>query len=54
VNDTMVPLEASVGVALAQCDPHTDPMMLVREADEAMYEAKKAARALRERIASGA
>ena len=53
VNDTMVPLEASVGVALAQCDPHTDPMLLVRQADEAMYEAKKAARATRERIASG-
>jgi len=53
VNDAMVPLEASVGVALAQCDPDTDPMTLVRQADEAMYEAKKAARATRERIASG-
>jgi diguanylate cyclase (GGDEF)-like protein len=47
--DILVPLEASVGVALAQCDPDTDPMLLVRQADEAMYEAKKAARAIRER-----
>ncbi len=47
--DMLVPLEASVGVALAQCDPDTDPMHLVRQADEAMYEAKKAARAVRER-----
>ena len=39
VGDAMVPLEASLGVALAHCDP-TDPMMLVRQADEAMYEAK--------------
>jgi diguanylate cyclase (GGDEF)-like protein len=53
VGDQTVPLEASVGVALAQCDAHTDPMMLVREADEAMYEAKKQARALRERLVTG-
>ncbi len=47
--DMLVPLEASVGVALAQCDPDTDPMHLVRQADEAMYEAKRASRAIRER-----
>ncbi len=45
-----VPLRASVGVALAQCDTDTDPMLLVRQADEAMYEAKKVARALRDQI----
>jgi diguanylate cyclase (GGDEF)-like protein len=44
----MIPLQASVGVALTQCDADTDPMQLVRQADEAMYGAKKAARALRE------
>jgi diguanylate cyclase (GGDEF)-like protein len=54
VNAGVVPLEASVGVALAQCDQDTDPMMLVRKADEAMYEAKKAARSRRERAVSGA
>ncbi len=43
-------LEASVGIALTQCDSETDPMVLVRQADEAMYEAKKAARATRERM----
>ena len=46
VRDSFVPLEASVGVALAQCDSDTDPMSLVHQADEAMYEAKKAARAI--------
>jgi diguanylate cyclase (GGDEF)-like protein len=46
-------LEASVGIALAQCDSDTDPMVLVRQADEAMYEAKKAARASRERLQLG-
>jgi len=45
----LVPLAASVGVALTQCDSDTDPMLLVRQADEAMYEAKKAARAIRDR-----
>jgi diguanylate cyclase (GGDEF)-like protein len=50
VQDMMVPLEASVGVALAQCDADTDPMLLVRQADEAMYEAKKTARAIRDRF----
>ncbi|MBV8462620.1 MAG: diguanylate cyclase [Acidimicrobiales bacterium] len=44
VDGTSMALEASVGVALAQCDPNTDPMVLVRQADEAMYEAKKTAR----------
>lgn len=47
VGDATVPLEASLGVALTQCDAETDPMKLVREADEAMYEAKKAARTVR-------
>jgi len=50
----VVPLEASVGVALAQCDSDTDPMTLVRQADEAMYEAKRVARAVRDRTAAGA
>jgi len=49
VRDFVVPLEASVGVALAHCDSDTDPMKLVHQADEAMYEAKKAARAMRDR-----
>jgi diguanylate cyclase (GGDEF)-like protein len=52
-NGVEVPLEASVGVALAQCDQDTDPMLLVRQADAAMYEAKKAAHARREPIISG-
>ena len=43
VDDMLVPLDASVGVALTQCDSDTDPMYLVRQADEAMYEAKKSA-----------
>ena len=50
VRGSLVPLEASLGVALTQCDFETDPMRLVREADEAMYEAKKAARAIRARL----
>ena len=50
VQDMLVPLEASVGVALTQCDTDTDPMLLVRQADEAMYEAKKTARAIRDRF----
>jgi diguanylate cyclase (GGDEF)-like protein len=54
VQGVLVPLEASVGVALAQCDSDTDPMLLVRQADEAMYEAKKAARAIRDRFTSAA
>jgi len=52
VRDFVVPLQASVGVALTQCDYATDPMRLVREADQAMYEAKRAARALRDRAAA--
>ena len=52
VQDELVPLEASVGVALTQCDSDTDPMLLVRQADEAMYEAKKTARAIRDRFTS--
>jgi diguanylate cyclase (GGDEF)-like protein len=52
VNGRVVPLEASVGVALTQCDSETDPMKLVRQADEAMYEAKRAARAVRDRAAA--
>ena len=52
VGDTSVPLAASVGVALTQCDSGTDPMTLVRQADEAMYEAKKSARVVRDRLAT--
>ena len=52
VDGRVVPLKASVGVALAQCDSDTDPMTLVRQADEAMYEAKKVARAIRDRAAA--
>ncbi len=52
VSGRNVPLEASVGVALTRCDSDTDPMNLVRQADEAMYEAKKAARAVRDRAAA--
>ncbi len=52
-NGVEVPLAASVGVALARCDQDTDPMLLVSQADAAMYEAKKAARARREPIISG-
>jgi diguanylate cyclase (GGDEF)-like protein len=44
VDNFAIPLTASVGVALTRCGPETDPMELVREADHAMYEAKKAAR----------
>ncbi len=52
VGNTSVTLAASVGVVLTQCDSGTDPMKLVRQADEAMYEAKKAARDVRDRLAS--
>ncbi len=48
VHGLLIPLEVSVGIALAQCDAATDPMQLVHEADEAMYGAKKAARSLRD------
>jgi diguanylate cyclase (GGDEF)-like protein len=47
-----IPLRASVGVALTECDAETDPMALVHQADQAMYEAKKAARAARESVAA--
>jgi diguanylate cyclase (GGDEF)-like protein len=50
VGNGHVPLRASVGVALTQCDAETDPMELVHQADQAMYEAKKAARAARESV----
>ena len=52
VGDTSVPLTASVGIALTQCDSGTDPMKLVRQADEAMYEAKREARVVRDRLAT--
>jgi GGDEF domain-containing protein len=52
VRGDVVSLRASVGVALARCDADTDPMTLVRQADVAMYEAKRAARADRERLAA--
>lgn len=47
-----VPLRCSVGVALAQCDADTDPMELMQRADQAMYQAKRAARATRDRMAA--
>ena len=50
-HDLVVPLRASVGVALAQCDADTDPMTLVRQADAAMYKAKRAAHAVRDQFA---
>lgn len=52
VGDNSVTLAASVGVALTQCDSGTDPMDLVRQADEAMYEAKRSARVVRDRLAA--
>jgi diguanylate cyclase (GGDEF)-like protein len=52
VGGARVPLHASVGVALTQCNAETDPMQLVHQADQAMYEAKKAARAARESVAT--
>ena len=51
-HDLVVPLRASVGVALAHCDADTDPMTLVREADAAMYRAKRMARATRDDLAA--
>lgn len=48
--DGLAPLEASVGMVIARCNRETDPMTLVRDADQAMYEAKKAARAQREQV----
>jgi len=52
VQDIVVPLRASAGVALARCDADTDPMNLVRQADTAMYEAKRTARATRDQLAA--
>jgi diguanylate cyclase (GGDEF)-like protein len=52
VDDFVVPLRASVGVALARCDADTDPTTLVRQADAAMYEAKRATRAARDQSAA--
>ena len=46
--EDLLPLEASVGIAVTRCDNDTDPMTLVREADEAMYAAKKASRLSRQ------
>ncbi len=43
-NGKEVSLQASVGVALTECDAKTDPMELVKLADQRMYEAKRAAR----------
>jgi diguanylate cyclase (GGDEF)-like protein len=48
----VIPLQCSIGVALAECDNSTDPMELVRQADEAMYEAKRAAHAARDQLAA--
>jgi diguanylate cyclase (GGDEF)-like protein len=52
VHDSVMPLRASVGVALARCDADTDPMTLVRQADAAMYIAKRTARATRDQLAA--
>ncbi len=51
VENIMIPLKASVGAALARCDADTDPMTLVRQADAAMYQAKRAARVPRDQLA---
>jgi diguanylate cyclase (GGDEF)-like protein len=51
--DFVVPLRASVGVAIAHCDADTDPMTLIRQADTAMYQAKRMARATRDDLAAG-
>jgi GGDEF domain-containing protein len=48
----VVPLRASVGVAIAHCDADTDPMTLIRQADTAMYRAKRLARATRDDLAA--
>jgi diguanylate cyclase (GGDEF)-like protein len=52
VKNILVPLRASVGAALARCDADTDPMTLVHQADAAMYQAKRAARAARDQLAA--
>ena len=48
----IIPLQCSIGVALAECGSDTDPMELVRQADEAMYEAKRIAHANRDQLAA--
>ncbi len=48
--DKTISLSASIGVALTQCGAETDPMELVKQADEAMYEAKRAARMTRDQM----
>jgi diguanylate cyclase (GGDEF)-like protein len=50
--DYVAPLRASVGVAIAHCDADTDPMTLIRQADTAMYRAKRMARATRDDLAA--
>jgi diguanylate cyclase (GGDEF)-like protein len=45
-------LRCSIGVAFADRGSDTDPMELVREADQAMYEAKRAAHSSAEQIAA--
>ncbi len=50
VENLGVPLRASVGIALARCDADTDSSALVRDADAAMYIAKRAARAAADRM----
>ncbi len=52
VGNFVVPLRASVGVALARCDADTDPMMLIRQADAAMYKAKRIARVAKDQLVS--
>lgn len=52
VRGLVVPLRASVGVALAACDADTDPMELVNRADQAMYEAKRAAHAATDHLSA--
>jgi diguanylate cyclase (GGDEF)-like protein len=47
-----IPLRCSIGIAFAEEGSDTDPMELVRQADVAMYEAKKAAHASAEQLAA--
>jgi diguanylate cyclase (GGDEF)-like protein len=51
-NGVVIPLKCSIGIAFAEHDSAIDPTDLVREADEAMYEAKKAAHASAEQVAA--
>jgi diguanylate cyclase (GGDEF)-like protein len=52
VGGTTVPLRCSIGVAFADQGSDFDPMELVRQADEAMYEAKRAAHSSAEQFAA--